>query len=108
MFEKFCKNIQQAHKQTTFSDAGFLGILRVKRDVLWVTLRQIPSSHVDRSKKMAAIQWRKCKLQKISQSVQGISIKSLQGCSVGDSVRFLQVGQKSCLPMDGTFLPYFD
>ena len=40
-----------------FSDAGFLGILRVKRDVLWVTLWQIPSACVDRSKTMAAIQW---------------------------------------------------
>ena len=29
-FEKFVKNISRRHKQTTFSDAGFLGILRVK------------------------------------------------------------------------------
>ena len=27
---KVCKNIQQANKQTTFSDTGFLGILRVR------------------------------------------------------------------------------
>ena len=29
-FEKFARIFSRRHKQTTFSDAGFLGILRVK------------------------------------------------------------------------------
>ena len=29
-FEKFARIYSRRHKQTTFSDAGFLGILRVK------------------------------------------------------------------------------
>ena len=29
-FEKFARIISRQHKQTTFSDAGFLGVLRVK------------------------------------------------------------------------------
>ena len=29
-FEKFTRMFSRRHKQTTFSDAGFLGILRVK------------------------------------------------------------------------------
>ena len=31
-FEKFARIFSRQHKQTTFSDAGFLGILRVKTD----------------------------------------------------------------------------
>ena len=31
-FEKFARTFSRRHKQTTFSDAGFLGILRVKVD----------------------------------------------------------------------------
>ena len=30
-FEKFARIFSRRHKQTTFSDAGFLGVLRVKR-----------------------------------------------------------------------------
>ena len=30
-FEKFARILSRQHKQTTFSDAGFLGILRVNR-----------------------------------------------------------------------------
>ena len=30
-FEKFVRIFSRRHKQTTFSDAGFLGILRVKK-----------------------------------------------------------------------------
>ena len=30
MFEKFARRCSRRHKQTTFSDAGFLGALRVK------------------------------------------------------------------------------
>ena len=30
-FEKFAKILSRRHKQTTVSDAGFLGVLRVKR-----------------------------------------------------------------------------
>ena len=30
-FEKFARIFSRRHKQTTFSDAGFLGALRVKR-----------------------------------------------------------------------------
>ena len=29
-FEKFARIFSRRHKQTTFSDAGFLGVLRVK------------------------------------------------------------------------------
>ena len=29
-FEKFARKFSRRHKQTTFSDAGFLGVLRVK------------------------------------------------------------------------------
>ena len=29
-FEKFARIFSRQHKQTTFSDAGFLGVLRVK------------------------------------------------------------------------------
>ena len=29
-FEKFARIFSRPHKQTTFSDAGFLGVLRVK------------------------------------------------------------------------------
>ena len=29
-FEKFARILSRRHKQTTFSDAGFLGVLRVK------------------------------------------------------------------------------
>ena len=31
MFEKFARIFSRQHKQTTFSDAGILGVLRVKR-----------------------------------------------------------------------------
>ena len=31
MFEKFARRCSRRHKQTTFSDAGFLGALRVKK-----------------------------------------------------------------------------
>ena len=31
IFEKFARRCSRRHKQTTFSDAGFLGILRVNR-----------------------------------------------------------------------------
>ena len=30
-FEKFARIFSRRHKQTTFSDAGFLGVLRVKK-----------------------------------------------------------------------------
>ena len=30
-FEKFAEIFSRRHKQTTFSDAGFLGVLRVKK-----------------------------------------------------------------------------
>ena len=33
MFEKFAKRCSRRHKQMAFSDAGFLGILRVKKDL---------------------------------------------------------------------------
>ena len=38
MFEKFASRCGRRHKQTTFSDAGFLGVLRVKslRLAIWV------------------------------------------------------------------------
>ena len=32
-FEKFARICSSRHKQTTFSDAGFLGALRVKAEV---------------------------------------------------------------------------
>ena len=31
MFEKLARIFSRRHKQTTFSDAGFLGVLRIKR-----------------------------------------------------------------------------
>ena len=31
-FEKFARIFSRRHKQTTFSDAGFLGVLRVKNE----------------------------------------------------------------------------
>ena len=34
-FEKFARIFSRQHKQTTFSDAGFLGVLRVKRTCLF-------------------------------------------------------------------------
>ena len=40
-FEKFARIFSRQHKQTTFSDAGFLGILRVKEDsgfIVWKRL----------------------------------------------------------------------
>ena len=33
-FEKFARIISRQHKLTTFSDAGFLGVLRVKLNAL--------------------------------------------------------------------------
>ena len=35
-FEKFARIFSRRHKQTTFSDAGFLGVLRV--NTLWANL----------------------------------------------------------------------
>ena len=35
-FEKFARIFRRRHKQTTFSDAGFLGVLRV--NTLWANL----------------------------------------------------------------------
>ena len=34
-FEKFARIFSRRHKQTTFSDAGFLGVLRVKIIVIY-------------------------------------------------------------------------
>ena len=33
-FVRFARIFSRRHKQTTFSDAGFLGILRVKKNIL--------------------------------------------------------------------------
>ena len=33
-FEKFARIFSRRHKQTTFSDADFLGVLRVKADTI--------------------------------------------------------------------------
>ena len=37
-FEKFARIFSRRHKQTTFSDAGFLGILRVKQKIICISL----------------------------------------------------------------------
>ena len=37
-FEKFARIFSRQHKQTTFSDAGFLGILRIRKMLHLVTL----------------------------------------------------------------------
>ena len=38
-FEKFARIFSRRHKQTTFSDAGFLGALRVKYILTFLTLK---------------------------------------------------------------------
>ena len=38
-FEKFARIFSRRHKQTTFSDAGFLGVLRVKTGSCHVTAK---------------------------------------------------------------------
>ena len=41
MFEKSARIFSRRQKQTTFSDAGFLGILRVKAPVVFITDRSV-------------------------------------------------------------------
>ena len=43
-FEKFARIFSRWHKQTTFSDAGFLGVLRV--NMIWATLWKHPYSNI--------------------------------------------------------------
>ena len=46
-FEKFARIFSRQHKQTTFSDAGFLGILRVNSCYGY----SLEASHLDASNK---------------------------------------------------------
>ena len=60
-FEKFARIFSRRHKQTTFSDAGFLGILRVNNqgDIIMIRPGQVSNSSEIQSMSISSANFRK-------------------------------------------------